>query len=222
MTGKPFVRFWMHNEFLVLPKGEKMSKSADNFLRVESLMEKGYDPLDYRFLCLNTHYRSPIAFSWAAMDAAHEGRERINQFARRLADMQSAKIEGKSDDKYLSDKADAFLAAVNDDLNTPAALGVLFDLIKDINSQLANNTLSVDPKKLWDLLMKWDDVLGLKLAYVVKAADDLPPAVQELLARRQAARDQRDFAASDRLRDLLKEQGFLVEDTSDGQKVKPV
>lgn len=221
-TGKPFVKFWLHNEFVVLSKGEKMSKSADNFLRLQSLIEAGYDPLDYRFLCLNTHYRTPLSFSWAAMDAAREGRERINQFVRRLTDIQGTRVEGKTGDKYLSAKEDAFLGAINDDLNTPAALGVLFELIKDINSQLANGTLSVNPRSLWDLLMKFDDVLGLKLAYVAKAADDLPSAVQELLARRQAAREQKDFAASDRLRDLIKEQGYLVEDTSEGQKVKPV
>ncbi len=220
-TGKPFVKFWLHNEFVVLSKGEKMSKSAENFLRLQSIIDEGYHPLDYRFLCLNTHYRTPLSFSWAAMDAAREGRERVNQFVRRLADVQSLRLKLKPN-KFLSGKEDAFLAAINDDLNTPAALGVLFELIKEVNSQLANNTLAVEPKKLWDLVMKFDDVLGLKLAYVAKASEDLPAEVQELLARRQAARDQRDFAASDRLRDLLKEQGYVVEDTADGQKVKPM
>ncbi len=220
-TGKPYVRYWMHNEFVVLSKGEKMSKSADNFIRLLTLTEKGYSPLDYRFLCLNTHYRVPLSFSWTAMDAAREGRERLNQFVRRVYDLQGGPAMD-SDKKYLSKKEDAFMAAIDDDLNTPAALGVVFDLVKDINSQLANDTLAISPKDLWKLLLKWDEVLGLKLADVPKASADLPAAVQELLARRQAARDQKDFTASDRLRDLIKDQGYLVEDTSDGQKVKPV
>ena len=219
-TGKPYVRFWLHNEFVVLSEGEKMSKSAENFLRLQSITDEGYHALDYRFLCLNSHYRTPLAFSWAAMDAAREGRERINQFVRRIADLRELNIETEKK-KYLSDKEDAFMAAVNDDLNTPAALAVVFDLIKDINSQLANNTLSVSPNDIWNLLTDFDRVLGLDLEAVAKAAAELPPAVQELLARRQAARDQRDFEASDRLRDLIKEQGYLVEDTADGQKVKP-
>lgn len=220
-TGKPFVRYWMHNEFVVLSKGEKMSKSADNFLRLKTVLDKGYEALDYRFLCLNTHYRSPLSFSWTAMDAAREGRERLNQFVRRVHDLLAGPTI-ESDKKYLSKKEDAFMGAVDDDLNTPGALGVLFDLVKDINSQLANNTLAIAPKDLWALLMKWDEILGLKLADVAKASADLPAAVTELLARRQAARDQKDFAASDRLRDLIKDQGYAVEDTSDGQKVKPV
>lgn len=220
-TGKPFVRFWLHNEFVVLSKGEKMSKSAENFLRLQSVLEKGYSALDYRFLALNTHYRSPLSFSWTAMDAAREGRERLNQFVRRVHDLLNGPAMS-SDKKYLSGKEDAFAKAVNDDLNTPAALGIVFDLVKDINSQLANDTLAISPKDLWTLLLKWDEVLGLRLADVAKAAAELPTAVQELLARRQAARDNRDFAASDRLRDLIRDQGYLVEDTSDGQKVKPV
>ncbi|MBI4122358.1 MAG: cysteine--tRNA ligase [Parcubacteria group bacterium] len=222
-TGKPFVRYWLHNEFVVVGKDEKMSKSADNFLRLQSIIDKGYDPLDYRFLCLNTHYRSPLSFSWAAMDAGREGRERLNQFVRRVADLQGTTVaDDKAGKKYLVGKEEAFLEAVNDDLNTPAALGIVFDLVKDINSQIANNTLSINPADLWALLLKFDQILGLKLDEVAKARADLPVAVQELLARRLAARQARDFTASDRLRDEIKTQGYLVEDTSDGQKVRPL
>lgn len=219
-SGKPFVKYWLHNEFVVVSGDQKMSKSGDNFLRLQSVLDQGYAPLDYRFMCLNTHYRSPMTFSWAAMDAAREGRERVNQFARRMHDLLDAPAL-ETDEKYLSKKDDAFWTAVNDDLNTPAALGVLFELIKDVNSQMANNTLSVAPKQIWDLLLRWDKILGLDLENVAKAAAQLPSAVQELLARRQAARDQRDWQASDRLRDLIREQGYLVEDTDQGQKVKP-
>lgn len=219
MTGKPFVKYWMHNEFVVISGDEKMSKSAENSLLLQSLLNQGYAALDYRFLCLNTQYRGPMTFSWAAMDAAREGRERLNQFARRLYDLQTAQI-ADSDDKYLAKKNEAFWAAVNDDLNTPAALGVIFETIKDINSQIANKTLAVSPVELWKLLLSWDKVLGLKLDEMVKAGADLPVAVQELLARRQTARDQRDWEASDRLRDLIRDQGYVVEDTDEGQKVK--
>lgn len=221
MTGKPFVHYWMHNEFVVLSGDQKMSKSADNFLRLQSVIDQGYSPLDYRFLCLNTHYRSPLAFSWAAMDAAREGRERVNQFARRIYGLRDS-APTETDTKYLSGKDDAFWAAVNDDLNTPAALGVMFEMIKDVNSQMANNTLAVAPNDLWKLLLSWDNVLGLKLEDVVKAAAEIPAQVQELLARRQAAREQRDWKASDHIRDEIKQLGYAVEDTDQGQQVKPL
>jgi cysteinyl-tRNA synthetase len=220
-SGKPFVKYWMHNEFVVISGDQKMSKSADNFLRLQSVIDQGYAPLDYRFMCLNTQYRGPMTFSWAAMDAAREGRERLNQFARRAYDLLNAP-EMASDAKYLNAKDEAFWSAINDDLNTPAALGVVFELIKDINSQMANDTLAIAPKDLWKLLQSWDRVLGLGLDDVAKATEQVPAAVEELLARRQAAREQRDWKASDRLRDLIKDQGYLVEDTDQGQKVKPV
>lgn len=220
-TGKPFVKYWLHNEFVVLDTGEKMAKSGQNFLRLKSIIQKGFDPLDYRFLTLNAHYRSHMTFSWPAMEAAKEGRERINQFARRIYSVLDQSAD-KSNEKYLAKINNEFFKAINDDLNTPAALGYLFDLIKDINSQLSNNTLAVSPASIWGFLMEADKILGLDLENTAQAARDIPVEVKELLARRQLARENRDYEASDRLRDQIKELGFIVEDTDQGQRVHPV
>jgi len=220
-TEKPFVKFWLHNEFLALPGDKKMSKSKGTFITLDTIKEKGFHPLDFRFATLQTHYRSHMAFSWVAMQAAKEGRERLNQFARRIYAMRDLKVED-ADDKYLSDKEDAFMAAINDDLNAPEAMGVLFDMIKDVNSQIANKTVALSPHGLWKLLLKIDAILGLKLQDIVESAEDTPEQVQALLTQRQLARENKDWEASDRLRDQIGELGYVVEDTSDGQSVHPV
>ncbi len=220
-TGKPFVNIWMHNEHLLLGEEEKkMSKSAGTFITLADLKQRGYHPLDYRFATLQTLYRSRMQFTWAVMDAAREGRKRLNNFAQTMYAMRDKKVE-PSNEKYLSDQADAFHEAINDDLNAPAAMAVVFDLIKEVNTQIANNALAVSPQSVWEWLLKADKVLGLDLQHVGMAIEaDLPPEVEELLARRQTARDNRDYEASDRLRDQLAELGWVVEDTSEGQKVK--
>ncbi len=217
-TGKPFANYWLHNEFLALDGDAKMSKSAGTFLTLDSLTEKGYSPLDFKFATLQAHYRSHMKFSWAILDSAKEGRERLNQFVRTIYSLRDGKVVDQ-DKKYLSDKEDAFKEAVNDDLNAPTALAIVFDLVKDINSQLANNTLAVSPGAIWKWLLKSDEVLGLDLEAMAKTTEDLPPEIEELLARRQIARDQRDFEASDRLRDQIDQLGWTVEDTNSGQKV---
>lgn len=220
-TDKPFVKFWLHNEFLALPGDEKMSKSKGDFLPLESIVEKGFHPLDYRFATMLAHYRSHLAFSWTSMEAAREGRERVNQFARRIYAMRELVIE-KSNEKYLSDKEDAFFAAVNDDLNAPEALAILFEVIKEMNTQIANKTVSISPNSIWDWLMKLDSILGLRLKEIVEASEDIPEQVQQLLSQRQLARENRDYEASDRIRDQIRDLGYIVEDNSDGQSVHPV
>lgn len=217
-SGKPYVNFWLHGEFLVEDNGQKMSKSSGEFLTLSALQEKGYDPLDYRFAVLQTHYRGHMTFSWAVMDAAKEGRKRLNEFVRKIYALRDGKV-ASSDDRYVSDKEDAFQQALNDDLNAPAALAVIFELVKDINSQLGNNTLAVSPASIWNFLMNADKVLGLNLEAIANEAQDIPPQVEELLAKRQLAREQRDFEASDRYRDQIQDLGWTVEDTSDGQKI---
>lgn len=220
-TDKPFAHYWMHNEFVVESGSDKMSKSSGEFLTLNALIKKGYDPLDYRFATLQTHYRGQMTFSWAVMDAAREGRKRLNQFARKIHSLIEMQVE-RSDEKYLSDKSDTFREALNDDLNTPMALSIIFELVKDINSQIANEALAVSPASIWKFLLEADKVLGLDLEKIALATESIPAEIEELLAKRQLARDNRDFEASDRLRDQIKELGYLVEDGKDGQSIRPL
>lgn len=217
-TGKPFANFWLHNEFLALDGETKMSKSAGTFLTMDDITSKGYHPLDFRFATLQAHYRSHMAFSWAVMDAAREARERVNQFARNIYSLRETKPE-LDNAKYLSDIEDRFFEALNDDLNTPAALGVLFELVKEINLQVKNKALAVSPNDIWEFLVKADTILGLSIEMTVTASQDIPEEVEQLLAQRQLARDNRDYEASDRLRDELADLGWIVEDTDEGQNV---
>lgn len=216
-TEKPFVKYWLHNEFLVTGDDEKMAKSKGTFITIDSLIKDGYDPLDYRFSILQTHYRSPMTFSLAMMDAAREGRARLNQFARLIYSIREKAVENTKD-KYLRKKKEEFHAAINDDFNTPQALAVVFELVKDINSQISNDTLSVSPLSIWEWLLDVDKVLGLKLKQTAELAAEVPPEIEELLARRQAARSAKDWETSDKLRDKISSLGWVVEDTDEGQK----
>lgn len=218
-TGKPFSRFWLHGAFVVLPGGDKMSKSGDNFSTLSKVLEKGYDGLDYRFLTLNTNYRSPLTFTETALDAAKYGRERLNQFVRRIYELREADIT-TTNLTYLSGLTERFEGAINDDLNMPEALSVVFELVKDANTQIDQQALTVSPKDIWQWLMNIDQVLGLKLEQVPTATAEIPEFVQTLLTKRQLAREQKDWAESDRLRDEIVSHGYLLEDTSEGQKIR--
>ncbi len=219
-TEKPFVNYWLHNEFLAIQGDDKMSKSKGNFYTLDSIKEKGFSPLDFRFAVLQSHYRSHMTFSWKALEAAREGRERLNQFARHIFMMQGLEIDPRGN-KYLSDKEDAFYTAVNDDLNTSEALGILFELVKDINSQVANKAMSVSPAAIWQFLVQADAILGLDLQNIAEATEQIPEQVQQLLTNRKLAREQKDWESSDRIRDQISDLGFIVEDTDSGQTVHP-
>jgi cysteinyl-tRNA synthetase len=211
-TGHKWVNFWLHGEFLVMDKG-KMSKSAGEFLTISVLQEKGYNPLDYRYLCLNTHYRTPLTFTYDSLDAAKttfQGlKNKIIEFRK------NAEKEHKDDhnmiimEKYGAD----FIDAVNDDLNMPKALAVLWGVIKDKDLK--------DSEKL-HLIFEFDKVYGLDLANVVEETIDIPEEIQEIVDERQQARKNKDFKKSDELRDLLKEKGYSVDDSKDGMKIRKI
>jgi cysteinyl-tRNA synthetase len=208
-TGHKPVNFWMHNEFLIMDKG-KMSKSEGGILTLSVLQEKGYDPLDYRYLCLNTHYRTPLTFSFESLDAA---RSAFQSLKNKIIEFRKNRLkEGESHDIQLMQRYNAdFIDAVNDDLNIPKALGVLWTLIKDKDLK--------DSEKL-HLIIDFDKVFGLDLANVIEEKVDIPEDIQKIVDERQAARKNKDFKKSDELRDLLKEKGYVIDDSKDGVKIK--
>ncbi len=197
VTGKsPSVNFWMHGEFLTIETGEKMGKSGDNFLTIQTLIEKGYDPLAYRYFLLQAHYRKQLAFSWEALDAASTGLKRLRKTVASLSDIQA--------NHHVEQE---FYDALADDLNTASALAVLWGGLND-------GTISTQT------VIEFDKILGLDLHKVeTEVTRDIPPEIQELLTMRGAARDNRDWAESDRLRDEIKARGFEVKDTSEGQEL---
>ncbi len=208
-TGHPFVRYWMHTAFLVLPKGEKVSKSG-NFMTVQSLIDSGYDPLAYRYLCLQAHYRSEMMLAWEwdkekpgigraeSLDAAQVALTRLYEKIARTTDEPL-----KADVAYQS-AYDEVLSALNDDLNVPKALATL-------------NTFA--SPRLWKA---FDSVLGLNIEAraVAPQEETAPESVLVLLEARQSARRAKEFARSDSLRDEIAALGWEVADTPHGPTLK--
>ncbi len=182
----------------------KMSKSSGEFLTTALLPKKGYDPLAYRYYCLQTHYRKQLEFTWEGLDAAAKGLERLREAARRLAAAGSAAMPAG---KYLAD----FKASLEDDLNIPQALACAWEAARD-ESVPAGERLA--------FLTEADKVLGLDLFAAPKEEAALEPELMALVEARAAARKAKDFKRSDELRAELAAKGVLVEDGPGGQKWK--
>ncbi len=212
-TGKtPWVKYWLHGEFLVLAK-EKMAKSAGNFLTLGSIVEKGYDALDYRYFCLGAHYRSPLQFGFQALDAAQSGRHNMIERILRLKEENpnpgaSGNIAGKA-----AGLLESFRDALEQDLNIPKALVPFWELIKDD---------SIAPEQKLATLSEMDRVLGLDIASVEPEELDpqLQDEVQALIGEREQARSIKDFARADEIRDRLRRMGIILEDTPAGVRWK--
>lgn len=208
ITGKKWVNVWMHGEFLLLDKG-KMAKTGDHFITLQSLLDKGYDALDYRYFVLGAHYRSKLNFSWESLDAAKIAwgklKERVKAFRTSHTTKSSASFE-----KHKKEFADA----INDDLNMPIALSVMWAVVKD-------ETLGSHERL--QLLEDFDRVLGFGLKDIAtEQAAPLESHLKALVDERAVARKKKDFARADELRKRLLEQGILVEDSADGQRWKRV
>lgn len=210
-SGKsPFVRYWLHGEFLVIDDAEKMSKSLGNFLTVQTLKDRGYQPLAYRLLVLQSHYRKQLRFSEAILSGAQRGYERLTTLARR------AKAEAGDSDAPLGPKGEAHLAAfreaLGNDLNAPQALATLYSVLED-------DQLSAAEKAL--LASNFDEILGLDVFGEPEAAgNEAPLALQELLRQRNAARAGKDWVEADRLRGEIAAAGYEILDSPSGSSLK--
>lgn len=197
VTGiRPWVKTWMHGEFLTVDGG-RMSKSQENFLTLDLVKEKGFDPLAYRYFLLLAHYRKQLSFSWEALEAAQNGLHNLRNKIAQIPD-HVAKDQHHSE---------AFLSAINDDLNMPEALAVLWNGVKE-------GTLSLET------VIHFDKVLGLNLHQPKITEEPIPVEIQKLLDERVTARDDKNWARSDELRDQIIAAGYELEDSKDGQKVK--
>ncbi len=217
-TGKPFVRCWLHCAHLRVG-GEKMARRTGSFERVADLMDAGVSPRALRYVLISVHYRAPLNYSDESLPAATAAVERIDGLLSALA----AYREERADDPGLPAALDAmragFEAGLDDDLNISAALASVFDGVRDLNRRLDVRALSTaDAARAIALIRELDTVLGI----AAPAVADLDPALAALLEERVTARAAHDWAASDRLRDLLLARGIAVEDTRDGQRWRHV
>jgi cysteinyl-tRNA synthetase len=211
-TGKsPWVRYWLHNEFLVLDK-EKMSKSAGGFLTLQKLVDEGYDPLDYRYFLLGGHYRSQLQFSWESLQGAQNARKSLTDKIRALAEKAGRAAGGGAAAQSAAEYVQKFNTAIEDDLNTPRALAELWGLARDN---------AVEPLAALAAAFDMDQVLGLGLRSAVE--QEKPPEdeafrreIEGIIAERTAAKQAKDFAKADSLRQSLKERGIVLEDGPGG------
>ncbi len=211
-TGlSPFVRYWMHGEFLIIEDAAKMSKSLGNILTVGTLQEKGFNPLAYRFFVLQTHYRKQLKFSLEALSAAQRGFERLLMSISRLEGDEGVDVGG---DSRALDYLAQFNGALASDLNMPQAMAIIHAVVDD-------GGLSGAAKKA--LLQKMDFVLGLGLfAGVETTQTGIPAELESLLAQRNAARKAKDWKESDRLRDEITSRGYEILDSPSGSSLKRI
>lgn len=206
--GKIMAKFWLHGEFMTV-EGEKMAKSKGNIFIVDDLIKKGFNPLAYRYLCLGTHYRSKLNFSWESLMAAQNALENIYQ---KIIEMKSKIPLGSrrlSSSKIKNDYQKLFLNLISDDLNTPKALALMWDLI-------GNNKITNQEK--YKLLLDFDKVFGVKLAEVREIK--IPEEIKRLIKAREEYRKKGNWKAADQIRQKIKTLGYWVEDTKEGPKIQ--
>jgi cysteinyl-tRNA synthetase len=204
-VGTRLANFWMHAYFL-LSNDAKMAKSAGEFLRLQSLIDRGYDPLAYRYLCLTAHYRTQLNFTWDALDAAAKGLDRLRNGVFALGEF-DANFAGP-DPGY----RERFTAEINDDLNLPRALALGWEVLR--------GNLAAGTKKA--TLLDFDRVFGLGLGLWSPKSEWIPESIAALAAARAAARASRQWGEADRLRAEIQAAGWEMEDRADGYSLKRV
>jgi cysteinyl-tRNA synthetase len=213
-TGKPFVRTWLHCAHLQM-SGSKMAKSTGNIARVAELLDSGVDARALRYALIAVHYRAGLNYTADSLAAAAAAIERIDALLIALAAYAEDRDDAGDVDEVLKHARDAFTTALDDDLNISAALAAVFELVREANRRIDARSMSTtDAGRITAWLRDVDRVLSV----LPDDPEALDPALQRLLDERAAARTNRDWAASDRLRDALAERGIVVEDTRDGQR----
>lgn len=214
--GKSTANFWLHNGWLLGKKGEKLSKSLGNIVTVSELVEKGYDPISFRYLVLNSHYRKGLNFSFDALDSATTALTNLRNILEELSSNKDRVTLSEDKLKKVDEFKNSFSKALSDDLNVPRALAILWEVLK-------SNIPSSDK---YDLALSFDEVLGLGLNQVSRRAGgslsrrQISNEIQELLNKRTEMRKEGKYAEADKIRAKIEERGYTVYDTGDGSTVK--
>ena len=214
LTGKTFANYWLHNGMITVD-GTKMSKSLGNFFTVREVANV-FDLEVLRFFLLSAHYRSPINYSYDAMEQTKAGLDRLYGVRDHMEQLLKSDMEAGNDadfDAEVQKEKEEFMAAMDDDLNTARATGALFTLARDINTFIAKGPKKDSLQSAYDTFMELAGVLGI--LYRREEADE-DSAIEALLEERKAARANKDFARADAIRDELFEKGIAIEDTREG------
>ena len=205
--GKIPANYWMHGEYLLIDGG-KMSKSLGNVYLVKDFIERGYNPIVYKLFSYSCHYRNKLNFTWKGIEATSKSLERLKKGY-------IVHLNGKDevDEDVIKEYEERFHKAINDDLNMPAAMGVVWEVVRQDKKS----------DKFAKLLLKFDTVLGLKIDEECnKPKEELPEEILELIEERKKARENKEWNKSDELRDIIKEKGYEIKDTKDGMEVKKI
>ncbi len=212
-AGNPYAHYWIHNAHLNMGE-EKMAKSGDNFITLEVLKDKGIDPIALKYIFLTARYSSPLQFSWEALEGGHTAVKKLRKIKTEL-NKSAEKNGGPTHADELSTLAtgyrEEFLSLVNDDLDTPKAVALVWEVVKDEN---------LSPLELRHLLWNFDKVLGLNLDKT--DSFEIPGDVNALIEERNKARAEKNFEESDRLRDEILKLGFVLKDTDDGTELEKI
>ncbi len=216
-TGKLFAKYWIHSEFLKIDD-VTMSKSKGNFFTFRDLRDQGYSPLAIRYLLLSVPYRKQLNFTFEGLQGAETTIERLRNFRRLVGE---AKLPAGFEEHLNARIGQAlidFEVAMDDDFNTASALASLHDMVREVNSALAKDELKADDQKaVLDAIEKFDSVLGI---FGAEESDILDDEIEALIAERQEARRDRNFARSDEIRGLLAQMNIILEDTREGVRWK--
>lgn len=212
-TGKQFVKYWLHSAHLIVD-GQKMSKSLGNFYTLRDLQEKGYTGREIRYVLLSAHYRQQLNFTFDALSASRAALSRVDEFTERLKALESPDNAGLP--PWAGKARDDFEAALDNDLNVPEALAAIFDLVHEGNRRMDAGESDWSADAVVGLLSRFDEVLGVLATEKAEAGDD----IVALADARETARQGKDWAEADRLRDQLHDMGWEVRDTPEGPKLK--
>ena len=209
--GKIPAKFWMHVEFLQVDGG-KMSKSLENVYTISQLEEKGIEALAYKLFCYTAHYRTKLNFTF---EGAHSSQKALNRLRENYIKHKDGKDE--IEESVIAKYREKFVEAINDDLNIPLAMGIVWEVARNEKKSY----------KIADLLLEFDKVLGLDLENTEKYLDmqnsvNIPTEIKNLLEKRKQARTEKNWALSDQIRDEIKEKGYIVKDTKDGMTVEKI
>ncbi len=219
VTEKQFVRYWMHTSHLLV-NGQKMAKSLGNFFTLRDLLEKGYSPKAVRFLLLSAHYRTQLNFTEDGLRKAEKTLQGLIEFLRRLKEIKADKNSATLPKKMLNTRK-KFEASLDDDLNMPLALAAIFDFVREANKTVHEKKLSKkNAKEILNTFFGFDRVLGLNIKEQIMKKEKIPKYIIQMLKERDRLRRQMKFDEADRIRKEILEQGYIIEDTPKGPRVK--
>jgi cysteinyl-tRNA synthetase len=219
LTGKPFVRFWMHAEHLMV-EGKKMAKSLGNFFTLRDILERGYAPEAIRFLLVATPYRKQLNFTFEGLDAARTAIDRLRNFQLRVRNERFGEGANPALDERAARAIAEFDAALDDDLNTADALAAVFEFVREANTAMDSGQFRASNQAAaLELLRRFDEIFAV-LEPTVASGGLTDAQIEERVAERNRAKKARDFALADSVRNELLAQGVILEDTREGTRWK--